>query len=73
MKTLHCESLKPGDCFLVQWHDGDVQKYKVVENRPNHIVSNRWISTQGRWAPRVTVTKKSMLQLVTARPCEVDA
>ena len=73
MKTLWLEGLKPGDCFLVEWAHWDVQKYRVKENRPDVIVSNRWNQTKGEWASWLTVTSKRRLRLVTARPCEVDA
>lgn len=41
--------LQTGDEYIVEWNDGDRQRYRVEEVRGDYIVRKRWIAHLNRW------------------------
>jgi len=57
--TRHLANLLPGDEYLVEWNDGDRQRYRVEEIRDGYVVRKRWIEHQAKWTEWVGVQKIS--------------
>lgn len=54
--------LKPGDEYIVEWADGERQRYRVEEIRGDSIVRRRWIEHRARWTEWVGVMKLSEIR-----------
>ena len=55
------DQLKVGDEYIVEWNDGDRQRYRVEEIRADAIVCRRWIASKTAWTPWLGV--QSMAQV----------
>ena len=49
--------LQPGDEYIVEWNDGDRQRYRVEEIRGGYVVRKRWIEHRSKWTDWVGVQK----------------
>lgn len=56
------DELKPGDEYVVEWNDGDRQRYRVEEIRGDNIIRRRWMATRNRWTDWVGVQKLSEIK-----------
>jgi hypothetical protein len=57
MEMRDLTKLKPGDEYVLEWNDGDRQRYRVEEIRDGYIVRKRWIEHQGKWTDWLGVQK----------------
>lgn len=53
--------LKPGDEYIIEWHDWDRQRYRVDEIRGGAIISRRWIAHKEKWTDWPVIQKASRL------------
>lgn len=63
-------ALEPGDQYVIEWHDRDIQRYRVDEIRGDNIVSRRWIEHKEKWTDWPVVQKASRLPWNNVRKCD---
>ncbi len=51
--------MRAGDEYVVEWHDGDRQRYRVEGVDGDKITFRRWVATKSRWTPWTGVHRHS--------------
>ena len=60
--AIYLSRLAPGDEYVVEWNDGDRQRYRVEEIRGDFIVQKRWITHLNKWTDWNGVQKISEMR-----------
>ncbi len=47
--AIDLSKLVPGNEYIVEWNDGDRQRYRVEEMRGDYVIRKRWIDHLNKW------------------------